>query len=135
MGEALILETTFLVDLERELARGETGPAQEFLGRRPNASLHITYTIAGELAAGASLSDRDRWRSFVAPFRILPFDEDVAWHYGQSYRYLRAQGLLIGANDLWIASTSLAYDVPIATRNHREFSRVPGLKVSAYRGV
>jgi hypothetical protein len=39
MGEALILHTTFLVDLERELTRGETGPAQEFLELRPNASL------------------------------------------------------------------------------------------------
>lgn len=134
MGEALILETTFLTDLERELARSTSGEAQEFLESRGDARLHITFTIAGELAAGASLSERDRWREFLAPFRILPFHEDVAWQYGQSYRYLKAQGLLIGTNDLWIAATALAYDIPLATRNRRHFSRVPGLKIASYRG-
>jgi predicted nucleic acid-binding protein len=134
VGEALILETTFLVDLERELARGSPGPAQQFLEANEDATLHITYTIAGELAAGASLSDRDRWRDFVAPFRILPFNEDVAWQYGQSYRYLKEQGLVIGTNDLWIAATALAHDLPLATRNRRHFSRVPGLKIAGYRG-
>jgi predicted nucleic acid-binding protein len=135
VGEALILETTFLVDLERELARGRSGPAQEFLESHESATLHITHTIAGELAAGASLSDRDRWRDFVAPFRILPFDEEVAWQYGQSYRYLKEQGLLIGTNDLWIAATALAYDMPLASRNWRHFGRVPGLKIASYRGA
>jgi predicted nucleic acid-binding protein len=133
--EALILETTFLVDLERELARGSSGPAQEFLAARKQTPLHITYTVAGELAAGASLSDRERWRRFVAPFRILPFHEDVAWRYGQSYRYLQGQGLLIGTNDLWIAATALAYDMPLATRNRRHFSRVPGLRLASYDAV
>jgi predicted nucleic acid-binding protein len=132
MVEELILETTFLVDLERELARSSHGPAQGFLEARKDARLHITFTVAGELAAGASLSDRDRWRRFVAPFRILPFHEEVAWQYGQSYRYLQGVGLLIGTNDLWIAATALAYDMPLATRNRRHFSRVPGLKLASY---
>jgi predicted nucleic acid-binding protein len=133
VGEALILETTFLVDLERELHRGSSGPAQEFLQSRGDAALHITYTIAGELAAGASLSERDRFREFIAPFRILPLDEGVAWQYGQSYRYLKEQGLLIGTNDLWIAATAIAHDMPLATRNRRHYRRVPGLKIASYR--
>jgi predicted nucleic acid-binding protein len=135
VDEALILETTFLIDLERELARGSSGPAQVFLESRSNATLHITDTIAGELAAGASLSERERWSDFVAPFRILPFDEDVAWQYGQSYRYLKEHGLLIGTNDLWIAATALVHDMPLATRNRRHFTRVPGLKVASYRAA
>lgn len=132
MVEEVILETTFLVDLERELARNSQGPVQAFLEARKDARLHITFTVAGELAAGASLSDRDRWRRFVAPFRILPFCEEVAWQYGQNYRYLQRVGLLIGTNDLWIAATALAYDMPLATRNRRHFSRVPGLKLASY---
>jgi hypothetical protein len=48
--ELLILETTFLVDLERELARGDEGPAQSFLERNPEAKLCVTFTIAGEVA-------------------------------------------------------------------------------------
>jgi predicted nucleic acid-binding protein len=132
VDEKLILETTLLVDLERELARGLSGPVQAFLAAHESARLHITFTVAGELAAGTSLSDRSRWRAFVAPFRVLPFSEEVAWRYGQSYRYLQGVGLLIGANDLWIAATALAYDIPLATRNRRHFRRVPGLELAKY---
>ena len=52
MGFELILETTFLIDLERELLRGAAGPAQRLLERLSRQPLHLTFTIAGELAAG-----------------------------------------------------------------------------------
>ena len=94
--------------------------------------LFITYTIAGELAAGASLTDRQRWEGFVRPFQILPMTEDVRWEYGRSYRYLRDNGLAIGGNDLWIAATAIAYGIPLVTRNTKHYKRVPGLEVAAY---
>lgn len=129
----MILETTFLIDLERELGRGETGPAQVFLERHPDRPLHITFTIAGELAAGISSHDRARWEEFLRPFEVLPSTVDVCWEYGQAYRYLKANGLLIGTNDLWIGATALANDQPVVTRNTKEFGRVPGLTVLEYR--
>ena len=132
MEDALILETTFLIDLERETTRGVQGPAHDFLARHPRHRLFITPTVAGELAAGASMSDRGRWETFVAPFHVLALDRDVAWHYGDTFRYLQANGLLIGANDLWIAAVGLAHKVPLVSRNARHFERVPGLKVLAY---
>ena len=52
MGGGLILETTFLIDLEREAARKTPGPAYGFLAARPTEPLFITFTVAGELAAG-----------------------------------------------------------------------------------
>ena len=128
----MILETTFLVDLERELNRKVDGPALRFLRDRPGQRLYITPIIAGELAAGASLSHRERWKEFIHPFRLLRIDEEVAWRYGQLYRYLQDNGLLIGANDLWIAASGLAYDMPVVTRNRRHYIRVPGLEVAEY---
>jgi predicted nucleic acid-binding protein len=130
--DALILETTFLIDLERELNREEEGPAHGLLARHPSYRLYITPTVAGELAAGASLGDRSRWDAFIAPFHVLPLDQEVCWHYGRAYRYLQANGLLIGANDLWIAAAGLAYEVPVVTRNARHYERVPGLRVESY---
>ena len=38
----------------------------------------------------------------------------------------------LSANDLWIAATALANQVPVVTRNDREFSRVQGLQVLSY---
>ncbi|HMP75690.1 MAG TPA: type II toxin-antitoxin system VapC family toxin [Kiritimatiellia bacterium] len=129
----MILDSTFLVDFERELRRGDSGPATAFLEQHADAPLSITFTIAGELAAGTSLgSDRARWESFIRPFSLLGFTPDVAWQFGALYRHLRASGTLIGANDLWIAATALTYDQPLATRNANEFARVPGLAVLTY---
>ena len=40
-----------------------------------------------------------------------------------------ATGNLIGAHDMWIAATALAYRMPLATNNRSEFERVPRLVV------
>ncbi len=133
MGRSLILETSFLVDFERENNRGAPGPALSFLEAHEDDRLYITFTVAGELAAGLSLADRARWQEFVAPFHVLAFNHDVAWEYGRTWRYLQANRLLIGANDLWIAATGLAYRMPVVTRNAAHYGRVPDLQVESYR--
>lgn len=128
----MILETTFLVDLEHELARGEGGPAQEFLAAHADDPLSITFTVAGELAAGMPREGRERWLHFIAPFETLTCTEAVCWEYGQAFRYLNANDLFIGTNDLWIAATALAYGKPVVTRNRKDFRRVPGIDVLRY---
>ena len=44
-----------------------------------------------------------------------------------TYRFFRDNGRLIGANELWIAATDLAYGKPVVTRNEQHYRRVPGL--------
>lgn len=129
----MILDSTFLVDLERERKRAEKGAAVAFLRAHEDVSFAITFTIAGEMAAGRSLGlDREKWERFIRPFRFYEYSTDVAWLFGRSFRQLQQDGRMIGANDLWIAATALANDVPLVTRNDREFSRVEGLKVLGY---
>ena len=132
MEQALILETTFVIDLERQARALVGGAAMSFLEAHRESRLHLTFTIAGELAAGSSMADRRRWETFISAFRVLESSREVAWHYGEIYRFLSTNGLLIGANDLWIAATALAYDLPIVTRNEKHFRRVPGLQVVGY---
>ena len=132
MVDALILETSFLVDLERELIVGDPGPAQVFLQSHQTEKLHITFTIAGELAAGPRMNERTSWDRLVSPFEVLPCTAEVSWRYGRLYRYLKDNGLLIDANDLWIAATALAFGMPLVTRNEKHFARVPELNVVGY---
>lgn len=129
MGGGLILETTFLIDLEREVLAGEPGPAHAFLEAHSDRALRVTFTTAGELAAGPEVDDRERWERFLAPFTVLPWSEEISWRYGRLFRYLRRNGILIGSNDLWIAATALVNEMPLVTRNADEFRRVPGLAV------
>ena len=132
MGRALIVETSFLIDLEREHNRGTPGRAVAFLEENGDARLYLSFIVAGELAAGTSLADRKRWETFLAPFYVLASNADVSWEYGRAYRYLQENGRLIGSNDLWIAATGLAYRMPVLTRDVEHYRRVPGLEVEPY---
>ena len=128
----MILDSNFLIHLERERRRKIKGPASEFLLTHAGSSLHITPTIAGEIACGDSMRDRESWAKFVGFFRCLEVTPEVSWHYSSTFRYLKENGLMIGQNDLWIAATALAYDHPVVTRNTSEFTRGPRLKVLGF---
>ena len=129
----MILDSTFLVDFEREARRSNAGPATRFLEHHADEPLMITFTIAGELAAGDSLGrHRSRWEEFIRPFNLLEYTADVGWHFGEIYRELKAAGQLIGANDIWIAATARTYQVKLVTRNHQDFSRIKGITVLGY---
>lgn len=132
MADRLILETTFLVDIEREHRGAREGPATRFLREHPESGLCITLTTAGEIAGGMEPDERERWARWVRRFAVLQPDLDVAWTYGRLYQHLRDNGLLIGSNDLWIAATALAHGLPLVTRNERHFRRVAGLHVLGY---
>ena len=132
MGSALILETTFLVDLEREALKGALGPAHAFLEEHGDRELCVTLTTVGELACGPRLQERTPWETLVRRFRILAPDVEACWVYGQSYRYLWDNGIPIGANDLSIAAVAVVYGLPLVTRNPSHFRRVPGLEVLTY---
>jgi predicted nucleic acid-binding protein len=47
VGDALILETTFLIDLEREAARQAPGPAHALLARHSQHRLYLWIAAAG----------------------------------------------------------------------------------------
>jgi predicted nucleic acid-binding protein len=132
MERALILETTFLMDLEREHTRGTPARAMAFLEAHPDANLYLPFVVPGELAAGLSMARREQWEAFIAPFYLLPHTADVSWEFGRTYRHLLGTGQLIGTNDLWIAATALAYDMPVVTANVEHFRRVPHLEVESY---
>ena len=132
MAKSLILETSFLIDIERERIAQSEGSAHRLLERYSDSHLFITETIAGEMAADASLDSRSLWEAFLAPFGVLQIDREAAWQYGRIYRYLRSNGMLIGTNDLWIAATAVAHAYSVVTRDVKHYRRVPDLKVVDY---
>jgi len=62
---------------------------------------------------------------FFRSGNIIAFDLDSE----RKFQELRALRLRIGTLDLRIAATTLVHDLTLVTRNHKDFSRVPGLRI------
>ncbi len=131
--ERLALDTTFLIDLQNERrARGQARGATEFLRAHLDTVLFLPSVALGEYLEGFVDPEADGAGAFIEPLEVLDVTADVARLYARVARDLRRRGKLIGANDLWIACTARAADLPLVTRNAQHFSRVPGLVVEAY---
>lgn len=68
-------------------------------------------------------------KAFFNQFDSLPFDDRAVDFYGIIRALLTKAGTPIGANDLFIASIAQAHEMTLLTRNHKEFSRVPNLRL------
>ena len=62
---------------------------------------------------------------YYSAVNILSFDERVV----EKFQELKAACIRIGTMDLKIAAITLAHDATLLSRNLRDFSKVPGLKV------
>jgi tRNA(fMet)-specific endonuclease VapC len=67
----------------------------------------------------------------LAELEAIPITEPVARVHAEIWSALAARGRSPAAHDLWIAATALAHGLGVATRNARDFKRVPGLRVVA----
>lgn len=128
----LILDTCFVIELERRTKRRDTGFLDDFVARFPTESLFVNFVVVGEIACGNFGDGPSGWRRLWSPFPVLPWSPEISWEYGRLYRELAATGTLIGTNDLWIAATARAHGYGVVTNNEREFSRVQDLEVVSF---
>lgn len=133
MARALSIDASFLIDLERERLSGQDGSAHRFLRREPTAELCLAPAALGELTEGFGGPADPALAAIRRCHRLLPVDEDVALAYARVARELRASGHSLGANDLWIAATSLRHGLPLVTADVERFRHVVGLEVLGYR--
>jgi tRNA(fMet)-specific endonuclease VapC len=131
------LDTSFVVDLEREMRRGLEGKARALLPQLVEHEIAISLFARCELAAGAELARRPAdayaWIARVCgPFPTRCPDERLAPTFGRLGATLERAGQRIGMLDLLIAATALLDDATLVTGNAREFGRVPGLRILGY---
>ena len=132
------LDTSFLVDLEREIVRERPGPALDFLeGLDDHEVLAVSIHVVCELRLGAEMGRRamaaheqlDRLLSGL--LGCYPDDRFPALFARVAASAARGSGS-VGSLDLLIATAALLDDAPLVTRNVKDFSRVPGLRVLRY---
>jgi hypothetical protein len=117
----LLLDTSFLIEFEDEVARKQSGPASALLAARRKMPAAISIVTLGEFAEG--FLDPVALNKFVSKFRILQLSRMIAWRTALLQTSLAHR---LGENDAWIAGTALAYGATLVGRE-RAFSRVPRL--------
>ena len=126
----MILDTCFLVDLQRELRKGLSGRATKFLQAHANASFCISVISVTEFLEGfARTAEGER---LLRAYARVDVDSKTAAQAAAIRRSLRLQGNLIGDFDILIAATALTESLPLVTRNMAEFSRIEGLELVGY---
>ncbi|MGO9060782.1 MAG: PIN domain-containing protein [Candidatus Binataceae bacterium] len=71
--------------------------------------------------------------AFFGAIRVLPYDRKAAEATAKARANLKRRGRPIGAYDVLIAGTTLAYELILVTSNVREFKQVEGLRVEDWR--
>jgi tRNA(fMet)-specific endonuclease VapC len=92
----------------------------------------ISSIVYAELLHGAFKS---KWvnqnltniHNFIAALQVVDFNQAAAVEYGKIRSELEKSGMIIGANDLFIAAHAKALNLPLATNNTKEFKRVNDL--------
>lgn len=115
-----LLDTSVVIDLDRIDA-----------GLLPAECAVAAITLA-ELAAGPHATDdenerarrQDRLHWAATTWDPLPFDTDAARMYGRVFSAVRASGRTARSRlaDLLIAATAAANDLPLYTRNPKDFT-------------
>lgn len=100
--------------------------------------LAISIVTKSELRAGvlaaADVETRDRRLATlesVAQMTVLPIWAGVDRIWAQMRAHLAASGRRVNANDVWIAATAAAYEIPVVTQDgdFNALSGVAGLTV------
>jgi tRNA(fMet)-specific endonuclease VapC len=131
------LDTSFLVDLLREVSRSAEGPASRFLAEAADEELGISVFVACELAAGAALSkqpvqEKQRVEQLCSALRVEHPDDRFPAAYASLLSALERGGGRISTMDLLIATTAVVSGAALVTRNDKDFARVAGLQILDY---
>jgi predicted nucleic acid-binding protein len=117
----LLLDTSFLIEFEDELAHKKLGPAHGVLAARRRETVAISIITFGEFAE--AFADPRALVEFLAPFRVVVLSRAIAWRTAALQSTLSRR---LGENDAWIAATALSYDATLIGRE-KAFERVPRL--------
>ena len=98
------------------------------------ADVCISAITQSELRYGVEVSpqrarDQAALDAYLRHVEAFDYPGGAAFDYAEIRAKLKAQGAMIGANDLLIAAHARCLGLVLVTNNVREFERVPGLRI------
>jgi hypothetical protein len=119
MSRPVLLDTPFLVALERETARNEIGPARRFLPSLRGRTVVVSVVTVAELLEG--VADEAKALAALQRFSIQGL------HLAQARRCARLQrraSRRLGENDAWLVATADSIDADVVGADRAAFDRL-----------
>ena len=129
------LDSSLLIDLLREASRERPGAAFEVLeSLDEDEVLAVSVHVVCELRAGAELASRplkehEELDRVLSGLVIAYPDVQFAPMYGRLFTAVTRGGRQLATMDLLIATAAILDDAQLITRNVKDFTRVPGLRL------
>jgi predicted nucleic acid-binding protein len=114
-----LLDSSYLIDLERETANAEIGPARRFLSSLRGRPLVVSVVSVEELLEGA-LTEADALAA-LQRFTIQGL------HLAQARRCALLQRRVsrrLGENDAWLVATAESIDADVVAADRNAFERL-----------
>lgn len=119
MSPPVLLDSSFLIALDREASRGEDGPARRLLARLRGRRLVVSVISVEEILEGAA----DQTAALAALQRFVI----QGIHLAQAERCALVQRRAprrMGENDAWLVATAQSLDADLAGADRRAFDRL-----------
>ena len=119
MKRPALLDSSYLIDLERETANAEIGPARRFLSSLRGRPLVVSVVSVEELLEGA-ISEADALAA-LQRFTIQGL------HLAQARRCALSQRRTprrLGENDAWLVATAESIDADVVAADRSAFERL-----------
>lgn len=119
MNRPALLDTSYLVALERETAADEIGPARRFLPSLRGRPLVVSVVTVAELLEGAF--DEPAVMESLRQFKIHGL------HMAQARRCAllqRRAARRMGENDAWLVATAASIDADVVGADRAAFERL-----------
>jgi predicted nucleic acid-binding protein len=114
-----LLDSSFLIDLERETAAGEVGPARRFLPSLRGRPLVVSIVSVEEILEGAG--------DVAATLASLQRFAIQGLHLSQAQRCAllqRRASRRLGENDAWLVATADSLDADVVGADRAAFARL-----------
>ncbi|MDB5011354.1 MAG: type toxin-antitoxin system VapC family toxin [Mucilaginibacter sp.] len=122
----VLLDTSILIDYFRKTEKSNSTWVKLF---HQGYDFCISAITEYEIYSGATSPQLNFWEEVLKQTKVLAFDQMVvktAVIINNDLKHKRKQ---IDIADLFIASTSIAYDLPFATLNRKHFDRIEQLQI------
>ena len=131
-------DSSFLIDLQRELLRERPAAAFDLIESfDPGEILAVSVHVVCELRAGAELTkkavaEHEAVDHLLSGLLVVYPDDRFPVLYGRLLAATRRSRVTIASMDLLIGTAALLENAALVTRNVKDFSKIPGLRLLTY---